>query len=770
MQIRANENDSSADSKLIIDAIPTMAWSVRPDGAVDFVNRRWLDYTGLSLEKELEEPTGVVHPEDLQRVMDKWLVDMAAGEQSEDEMRLRRADGNYRWFLVRTAPMRDEDGNIVKWYGTSTEIEDRKRAEDELRQSERRWRAIFENTSVGVALLDANLHFLAVNAAFETMVGYRSDELQPLTSMELTHEEDRLSYKLLIDELLEGKRERFEIENRYRQKSGNALWVRINGSIVAGTNGNSRLWVVIVQDITERKRLRDQLQRERDRLRLLLDLNQKFVSKLEIRDFFSALATSLREVEGWLYSAILLPDPESRHLQIYLGGQGTLKKGARIRIEDTISGEAYRSGQPVLFRFEDLPPAPPDYVKLTLWRDLAKAEGLEVGCVVPLLRDGRAIGVLGLATRNDLESARADLPYLQELAKLVASALYNAFLYGELSESHDRLVSEKSYIEDQIRTEFGFEAIVGSSKGVRQVLQQVEAVAPTDSTVLIRGETGTGKELVARAIHDRSLRHSRSFIKVDCSTIPGALMESELFGYEKGAFTGAVTQKLGRVEAADGGTLFLDEVGDLPLQLQTKLLRVLQDKAFERLGSNGTKRIDVRIVAATNRNLKSMIEKGEFREDLYYRLQVFPIVIPPLRELPEDIPLLVRHYVAKYAKRMRKHIDTIPAKAMRVFVSYAWPGNIRELQHFMERSVVLTSGDVLQAPLRELEEVIQDRSTKSVTLVQTMEEIERESILQALRASNWRVGGPQGAAAKLGLKRTTLASRMERLNISRRPG
>jgi formate hydrogenlyase transcriptional activator len=311
---------------------------------------------------------------------------------------------------------------------------------------------------------------------------------------------------------------------------------------------------------------------------------------------------------------------------------------------------------------------------------------------------------------------------------------------------------------------------VGRSQALRHVLEQVEAVAPTDSAVLIRGETGTGKELVARAIHDRSLRHGRSLLKVDCSTIPGALMESELFGHEKGAFTGAITQKLGRVEAADGGTLFLDEVGDVPLQLQTKLLRVLQDHAFERLGSNKTRRIDVRIVAATNRDLESMVEKCEFREDLYYRLKVFPIVIPPLRERAEDIPLLVRHYVAKYAQRMRKHINTIPARAMRVFQSYGWPGNIRELQHFIERSVVLTSGDVLQAPLRELEQVIQDRPLKSATQIRTMEEIERESILEALRASNWMVGGPNGAAAKLGLKRTTLASRMERLNVSRRSG
>jgi formate hydrogenlyase transcriptional activator len=302
---------------------------------------------------------------------------------------------------------------------------------------------------------------------------------------------------------------------------------------------------------------------------------------------------------------------------------------------------------------------------------------------------------------------------------------------------------------------------------LQDILTQVDAVAPTDTTALVLGETGTGKELIARAIHDRSLRRTRSFIKVDCSTIPGALMESELFGYEKGAFTGALTSKLGRVEAANSGTLFLDEVGDVPLELQTKLLRMLQDHAFERLGSNRTRRLDVRIVAATNRNLEKMVEEGKFREDLYYRLKVFPIVIPPLRERPEDIPALVRYYVRKYAQRMRKRIDAVPATAMKVFTQYPWPGNVRELQHFIERSVILTSGEVLHPPLGELEQVTHHRPTRSSAPVRTMEEIERESILHALRESHWVVGGPHGAASKLGLRRTTLASRMEKLGISR---
>lgn len=295
-------------------------------------------------------------------------------------------------------------------------------------------------------------------------------------------------------------------------------------------------------------------------------------------------------------------------------------------------------------------------------------------------------------------------------------------------------------------------------------------LSPTDSAVLILGETGTGKELIARAIHDRSRRKDQAFVKVDCSAIPATLLESELFGHERGAFTGAIAQKLGRLEIADKGTLFLDEIGDLPPELQPKLLRVLQDRAFERLGSHRTVHLDVRVIAATNRDLDEMVSKGEFRADLYYRLKVFPIAIPPLRERPDDILPLVWHYVHKYAQRLKKTIDTIPAEAIAAFRRYPWPGNVRELQHFMERSVVLTSGSVLEAPVAALDHDTHKPSGGAPPTNRTMEEIERQSILDALRESNWVVGGPMGAARRLGLKRTTLASRMERLGISRASG
>jgi formate hydrogenlyase transcriptional activator len=320
--------------------------------------------------------------------------------------------------------------------------------------------------------------------------------------------------------------------------------------------------------------------------------------------------------------------------------------------------------------------------------------------------------------------------------------------------------------EREIRSELLFEGVVGRSAALQRVLRQVEVVAPTDSGVLILGETGTGKELIARAIHHQSGRRDRPFIKLNCAAIPSGLLESELFGHERGAFTGAIMRKAGRFEVADKGTLFLDEVGDIPLELQPKLLRVLQEREFERLGSTRTQQVDVRLVAATHRDLKQMVAEGKFRSDLYYRLHVFPLPLPPLRERREDIPLLVRHFVDEYARRMNRRIETIPPHAMEVFTNYSWPGNVRELQNFIERTVILSQGSVLRPPLEELKQATVQRPSAELS---TLAEMEREHVLRALRASNWMVGGPNGAAARLGMKRTTLAYRIRKLNVALRP-
>jgi formate hydrogenlyase transcriptional activator len=351
-------------------------------------------------------------------------------------------------------------------------------------------------------------------------------------------------------------------------------------------------------------------------------------------------------------------------------------------------------------------------------------------------------------------------------ADQIALGLANLLLHAEVQKLKSEFGEQEVYVEDEVPREPSFEGVIGRSPALQRVLREVEVVAPTDSGVLIQGETGTGKELIAQAIHNRSDRRDRPFIKVNCAAIPSGLLESELFGHEKGAFTGAIMRKPGRFELADKGTLFLDEVGDIPLDLQAKLLRVLQEHEFERLGSTRTQQVDVRVIAATHRDLKQMVEEGTFRSDLYYRLHVFPLLVPPLRDRRDDIALIVRHFVDKYARRMNRRIETIPARTMEVLANYPWPGNVRELQNFVERAVILSPGTSLRAPLEELKQQATQASTTSLS---TLEEMEREHVLRALRESNWVTGGPNGAAVRLGMKRTTLAYRIRKLGIPVRP-
>ena len=416
-------------------------------------------------------------------------------------------------------------------------------------------------------------------------------------------------------------------------------------------------------------------------------------------------------------------------------------------------------------------------------------EGLKTLCLAPLVNRGRAIGVLALARKTDNSFTEHDADFLTEVAGQVAIAIENALAYREISELKDKLAQEKVYLEEEIRSELNFEHIIGGSPALRQVLELVETVASSDSTVLLLGDTGTGKELIARAIHDHSRRKDRTFVKLNCAAIPTGLLESELFGHEKGAFTGAISQKMGRLELADQGTLFLDEVGDIPLEIQPKLLRALQEREFERLGSTHTKKVNVRLVAATNRDLEKMITAREFRSDLYYRLNVFPIRIPPLRERREDIPLLVRFFVQKLARRMQKHIETIPAAVMKTLTNWDWPGNIRELENFVERAVILTRGSSLEVPITELHKSradspgpnhngTQDEISRIVretiseiskgnprSPVKDHDEKERQEILRVLRDTKGRVGGADGAAERMAIKRTTLISRMKKFGI-----
>jgi formate hydrogenlyase transcriptional activator len=502
------------------------------------------------------------------------------------------------------------------------------------------------------------------------------------------------------------------------------------------------------------------LARESDRLRLLLEVNNALVSNLEPRALFSAISTCLQRVISHDYKSLAVYDEKQNAFDMWaieFAGKGLVSEHMFVPVEGSPAGAAFAAGTLQRFDRAGLAALKAEVARLQV------AEGIQSMCAVPLTVHGRRLGVLGVGRLGSEPFTTEETELLAAVANQVAFSVENALAFQEIAALKVKLEAEKVYLEEEIRTEHNFEEIIGDSAALKRVLREVETVAPTDSAVLIGGETGTGKELIARAVHDLSRRRERTFVKINCAAIPTGLLESELFGHERGAFTGAVAQRIGRFELANGGTLFLDEVGDIPLELQPKLLRVLQEQEFERLGSTRTKRVDVRVVAATNRSLEEMVAAGTFRNDLYYRLNVFPITLPALRERPEDIPHLVRYFVQKFARRMNKRIETIPADAMAALCRYAWPGNVRELENALERAVILTSGPVLQVPASEFHGPAVSRSSAGTTLEAT----EREAILYALRETDGVLGGRRGAAARLGLKRTTLQSRMRKLGIDR---
>ncbi len=505
-----------------------------------------------------------------------------------------------------------------------------------------------------------------------------------------------------------------------------------------------------------------QLAQERDRLRVLLEVNNAMVSKLDLRALLNAISASLRRVIHHEYTSLALYEADKNQMRVlaldFPQGKGLIHEEMLVPLEGSIAGSAFRTRRPLVLDHAGMEAY--DSPTSRLLRD----EGVRSVISMPLITHDRALGTLSLASLRDAAFQQGDVDLLVQVAGQVAIAVENALAFQEIAELRNKLAQEKLYLEDEIRSEMNFEEIVGESPSLRAVLKQVETVAPTDSAVLIQGETGTGKELIARAIHNLSPRREHTFVKVNCAAIPAGLLESELFGHERGAFTGAIAQRIGRFELAHGGTIFLDEVGDIPLELQPKLLRVLQEQEFERLGSVRTIRADARLVAATNRDLAEMVAARTFRSDLYYRLRVFPLVMPPLRERQEDIPTLVRYFVQKYARRMNRAVETIPSETLDLLVRYSWPGNIRELENLLERAVIVSPGPVLRVPLSELKIPAEPAATGDLL---TLEAAEREHILKALQAANWVLAGPRGAAAKLGMKRTTLQSRMQKLGVSR---
>ena len=513
-----------------------------------------------------------------------------------------------------------------------------------------------------------------------------------------------------------------------------------------------------------------ELRSEKDRLKLLLQLTNDVVSNLDIREVLKVVMESFREVMRSDVAGVGLPDSDTDQLRIYalaFGGDGNFSERELVPAQETVPFRVFHTGQLWAGKVQDL-------TETQVEKESFLVSEIRTACVLPLVSRNRTLGVLVLGSQREEPYGKEDIAFLAQVSNQIAIAVENVLSYRQISDLTDKLAQEKLYLEDEIRTEANFEEIIGKSKELRRVLNLVETVAPTDSTVLIHGETGTGKELIARAIHNLSRRRSKTFVKLNCAAIPSGLLESELFGHEKGAFTGAVSQRIGRLELANQGTLFLDEIGDIPFELQPKLLRVLQEREFERLGSTRTIRTDVRLIAATNRDLGAMVEEQKFRSDLFFRLNVFPIQLPPLRERPEDIPILVRHFAEEFSRRMNRTIETISSETMNALCQYDWPGNIRELQNVIERAVILSSGPTLKVPVAEIHphtipappyEDVSARSPRRRPVRSILAEVDRNQIICALKEADGRVGGPNGAANRLGLKRTTFITRMKKLGI-----
>jgi PAS domain S-box-containing protein len=859
------EPGDGQDIRLVVDTIPTLAWSAAPDGSAEFFNQRWLDYTGLSAEQALGSGWQVaIHPDDLPRILETFREALNSVKPYEVEGRFRRFDGEFRWFLFRGSPLRDRSGRVAKWYGTNTDLEERKRAEDALRKSEERWRSVFENSAIGVALTDYNGRFLATNRVFQAMVGYTEEELRAVSFLDVTHEDYREANRALIAELVEGKRRQFQIEKKYRRKDGSLIWVSNNVSLVPGTERVPRFVMALSEDITQRKRAEEALQRSEGYLAEAQKLTQtgswaaqvslkenvnwsnvywskemyrifgfdpdptppsstEVVRRLHPEDAPShprMVERAIRDGTDFeLDYRLLLPDGAAKYIHavghpvvnasgdvIELVGTAmdvTERKRAEdaLRASEAFLLDAQRLTRTCSWRHEVLsgkvtvspegllmfgiepdddassvdfyssrmhPKDRPEVEQAYAAAVLGKTDfAADFRIVLPdgTIKNTRSIGHPILDERGDVvEFVGASIDVTEH--HRARADLEKAF--EEIKRLRDQLQDENVVLREQIDQAFMFEEIVGTSSTLQGVLSRLMKVAPTDSSVLVSGETGTGKELVARAIHKRSRRSQRAFVSVNCAALAPSLISSELFGHEKGAFTGALQRRLGRFELANGGTIFLDEIGELPLDTQVALLRVLQEREFERVGGTQPVKIDVRVIAATNRDLEAAIADGTFRPDLFYRLNVFPIQVPPLRERQDDVLMLLEYFVDRFAQKMGKHFKKIDKRTVELFRSYPWPGNIRELQNVVERSVIVSSDGVFSVDAAWL-----SKDSRRVSLPQKLEpedadedaRRERQIIEDALAGSRGRVSGPDGAAARLRVPPSTLENRIKKLRI-----
>jgi formate hydrogenlyase transcriptional activator len=634
-----------------------------------------------------------------------------------------------------------------------------------LLESEQLLSAYFSASRVGVCVLDTDFRYLAINQTLAEMNGMPAEAHLGKSVREMLGD---------FAELLEPQFERvlktqqpilnLEISTTLHNRTEPGHWIEHYIPIKDAAGTVKHIGVVAVE-ITEQKKLEESLRgvsetlrEEKKRQHVLMEVSHALAAKWDARHLFPKISAYLRRVLRQEYAALAVHDEKSGQL-VRQVMDFPLRKGSAADTEINPAkdprGKALLQRAPLILNKNEMQEFPAGTT------DHLLAEGLQSLCCVPLLRPKGPLGVLVLGSTRANAFKTDDLTLLNQVAAQLAIALENARAAREVEQLRSRLEQDRRYLEGETRPHLHFEEIIGESPALKKVLEQVEVVAASDATVLILGETGTGKGLVARAIHSSSKRKDRAFITLNCAAIPTGLLESELFGHEKGAFTGAVSQKIGRLELADKGTLFLDEIGEIPLELQPKLLRVLQDHEFERLGGTKTIKVDMRLIAATNRELAKSVSEKEFRSDLFYRLNVFPMRVPPLRERGEDIPLLVRYFIRHFSRRMDRSIETIPSETMNALINWHWPGNVRELENFIERSVILTEGTALRAPLAEFQAVASSSTEHS------LEGTEREHIVRVLRETGGMISGPTGAARRLGLKRTTLQSKMQRLGITR---
>jgi formate hydrogenlyase transcriptional activator len=713
MSTSVGQTRNAVNLRSFIDAVLTIAWSALPDGSLDFVNQRFREYTGLSSDQLTGwEWKSVVHPDDIQRLGTWWQDVRQSQEAGTTEKRLRRFDGAYRWFRIAAAPVHDEQANLVRWCGINTDIDDLKCSEEKFRQEATDLRTITDAIRQSVAVLSADGTILYVNQVFREVTGLTMREVNDKTLHTRVFHPDDLGRVLgeRQEALLRGTP--FEYEARLLVKDGQYRWFLIQYNPLKDEHGHIIRWYGTGTDIDDRKRSEQKLRQSEQDLRTMIDA---------IRQSISVLAAD-----------------------------GTIVHVNRVFQETT--GVTIREGNAKTFLTRVFHPDDLGRVLAERQEGLSRGTPFEYEARV-LMRGGQYRW--GLIQYNPLKDERGQIIRWYSTGTDI----------DDRKRIEEQLRNENLVLREEIDRSSMFEEIVGSCKPMRQVLKQVEKVAPSDSTVLILGETGTGKELIARALHKRSKRATRAFVRVNCAAIPQSLIASELFGHEKGAFTGALQRRVGRFEAAEGGTLFLDEIGDLPMETQIALLRVLQEKEFERVGSNHPISIDVRVIAATNRDLPAAVVAGTFRQDLFYRLNVVPIAVPPLRERAEDIPLLVEYFVGRFANGAGKNIRHISKDTLEQLKGYDWPGNIRELQNVVERAVTLSETDTF---------VVDESWLKRESAVSSPQEglsaladREVEMIETALAESHGRISGPSGAAAKLGIPRQTLESKIRRLGIDK---